>query len=43
MVSGTIEMDLDELVQLVKSFKKKYAGDAEYKKLRAGFPKSWPL
>ncbi len=43
MVSGTIEMDLDELVQLVRSFKKKYAADPEFKKLRAGFPKSWPL
>ncbi len=43
MVSGAIEMDLAELVRQVKSFKKKYAADRGYKKLRAGFPKSWPF
>ena len=43
MVSNVLEMDQEELVTLLKSFKKKYAGDGEWKKIRAGFPKSWPI
>ncbi len=43
MVSNVLEMDQTELVALLKSFKKKYAGDPEWKKVRAEFPKSWPI
>ena len=43
MVSNRLEMDITELVKLLKSFKKKYGGDAEYKRLRAALPKSWPF
>jgi hypothetical protein len=43
MVSNVLEMDQDELVKLLKSFKAKYAGDAEWEELRAGLPKSWPI
>ncbi len=43
MVSNVLEMDQQELIDLLKTFKKKYADDAEYARLRAELPKSWPL
>ena len=43
MVSNVLEMDQEDLVELLKTFKKKYAGDAEYAKLRAELPKTWPF
>lgn len=43
MVSNVLEMDQQELVKLLKSFKKKYADDPEWKEIRAGFPKTWPI
>ena len=43
MVSNVLEMDQRELVDLLKSFKKKYGGDKEYARLRADLPKSWPI
>ena len=43
MVSNVLGMDQDELIELLKTFKKKYAGDAEYAKARAELPKSWPM
>jgi len=43
MVSNVLEMDQQELIELLKTFKKKYASDAEYAKLRAALPKSWPM
>ena len=43
MVSNVLDMDEEELVKLLKSFKTKYAGDPEWDELRSGFPKSWPI
>jgi hypothetical protein len=43
MVSNVLEMDQEELVTLLKSFRTKYAGDPEWEKIRAGFPKAWPF
>jgi hypothetical protein len=43
MVSNVLDMDQDELIELLKTFKKKYTGDAEYAKLRADLPKAWPM
>jgi hypothetical protein len=43
MVSNVLEMGQQELIELLKTFKKKYAGDAEYLKLRAELPKTWPM
>jgi len=43
MVSNVLEIDQQELIDLLKTFKKKYAGDAEYARLRAELPKTWPL
>ena len=43
MVSNVLETDPDELIKLLKSFRTKYEGDPEWEKIRAGFPKSWPI
>jgi hypothetical protein len=43
MVSNVLEVDEDDLLKRVKTFKKKYADDPEYKNLRAALPKDWPL
>jgi hypothetical protein len=43
MVSNVLEMDQTELIRQLKTFKKKYASDPEWKKLRSGFPKDWPI
>jgi hypothetical protein len=43
MVSNALDMDQLELIGSLKTFKKKYADDPEYAKLRAELPKTWPL
>ena len=43
MVSNVLGMDQDELIELLKTFKKKYEGDAAYAELRSGLPKTWPI
>jgi hypothetical protein len=43
MVSNVLEVDQDDLLKQVKTFKKKYTNDAEYKNLRAALPSDWPL
>jgi hypothetical protein len=43
MVSNVLDMDQRELIELLKTFKKKYAGDPEYSKLRGDLPKAWPM
>jgi hypothetical protein len=43
MVSNVLDMDEEELVRLLKSFKTRYAGDPEWDEIRARFPKSWPI
>jgi hypothetical protein len=43
MVSNVLEVDEDDLLKRLRTFKKKYADDPEYKKLRAALPKDWPL
>jgi hypothetical protein len=43
MVSNVLEVDEDELLVQVRTFKKKYADDPEYKKLRAALPRDWPI
>lgn len=43
MVSNVLDLDQQELIDLLKTFKKKYAGDGEYDALRAELPKSWPF
>ena len=43
MVSNVLEMDQQELIEVLKTLRKKYAGDPEYAKLRAELPKGWPI
>ncbi len=43
MVSNVIEVDEVQLMKRIRTFKKKYADDPEYKKLRAALPNDWPL
>ncbi len=43
MVSNVLEMDDVQLIKRIRTFKKKYSDDPEYKKLRAALPKDWPL
>ena len=43
MVSNVLEVDEDDLMKRVRTFKKKYGDDPEYKKLRAALPKDWPI
>lgn len=43
MVSNVLNMDQRELIELLKTFNKKYAGDADYAKLRNALPKTWPV
>ena len=43
MVSNVLEVDEEDLAKQLRSFKKKYADDAEYQKLRAALPEDWPL
>jgi len=43
MVSNVLEVDQNELIKQLKTFKKKYADNAEYKKQRASLPKDWPF
>jgi hypothetical protein len=43
MVSNVLGMDQDDLIELLKTFKKKYADDPEYATLRADLPARWPV
>ncbi len=43
MVSSTIDMDLDELIETLKRIRREHARDPEYKEWRKQFPKSWPI
>jgi hypothetical protein len=43
MVSNVLEGERAALIKQLKTFKKKYADDPEYRKLRAQLPKDWPF
>jgi hypothetical protein len=43
MVSNVMDIDQEELITQLQSFKTKYAEDPEWRDIRAGFPKSWPI
>ena len=43
MVSNVLEVDEDELLKRVRTFRKKNAADSDYKKLRAYLPRDWPM
>jgi hypothetical protein len=43
MVSDVLGIGQRELIELLKTFRKRYADDAEYAALRAALPKTWPF
>ena len=43
MVSNSLHMPLEELLTAIKKMRKQYAGNPEYKKMRAELPEDWPL
>jgi hypothetical protein len=43
MVSNTLKMDLEELVKIAASLRRKYGQDAEYRQLRKELPDDWPI
>jgi hypothetical protein len=43
MVSNSLDMELEELLQIVERMRQQYAGEAEYQKMRAELPQEWPL
>lgn len=43
MVSNTLGMELDELIQTLKRVGKKSGKDPDYVKLRKQLPKDWPF
>jgi hypothetical protein len=43
MVSNVLDIEQEELVKQLKSFKEKYADDAEWAEIRASLPKTWPI
>ncbi len=43
MVSNTLKIKLEELLQIVARLRPKYADDPEYQKLRKDLPDDWPV
>jgi hypothetical protein len=43
MVSNTLHIDLQELLDTIACMRKEHSGDAEYRKLRRELPADWPL
>ena len=43
MVSNTIEMELQELLDTLERLRRDHAQDPDYQKLRSALPEDWPL
>ena len=43
MVSNTLRMDLQDLVDALKRLKKQFSKDPEYQEIRRDLPKDWPM
>ena len=43
MVSNTLEMDLQDLLDTLERLKRKFSKTPEYKKLRRELPDDWPI
>ena len=43
MVSNSLNIDLQELLDTLKRLRKEHGGSEEYRKLRKELPKDWPL
>jgi hypothetical protein len=43
MVSNSLRIDLQDLLETIKGMRAKYGASAEYQKLRRDLPEDWPL
>ncbi len=43
MVSNTLKMDEEEVVEALKRLRREHSDDPEYQKLRGDLPKDWPI
>ena len=43
MVSNSLKMELQELLDLLGRLRTEFASDPEYQELRANLPEDWPL
>ena len=43
MVSSALDMDLQDLLEVLKRFRRDSAEDPEYQRLRADLPPDWPM
>ena len=43
MVSSALDLQVDELLARLKEIRARWKDDAEYRRRRAEFPKSWPM
>lgn len=43
MVSNSLHMDLQELLETLERMRKQHGASAEYKKLRKELPEEWPI
>ncbi len=43
MVSNTLEMDLQDLLDTLERLRRKFGKSPEYQKLRREFPDDWPI
>jgi hypothetical protein len=43
MVSNSLEMKLQDLLDTLKRLKRQFSKDSEYQEIRGELPKDWPL
>ncbi len=43
MVSNSMKIELQELLETLAAISREFSGDPEYQKLRADLPQEWPL
>jgi hypothetical protein len=43
MVSSALDMGLQDLLETLERFRRDYADDPEYRRLRADLPIDWPM
>ncbi|MGH7771479.1 MAG: hypothetical protein ACREQA_04510 [Candidatus Binatia bacterium] len=43
MVSNSLNMDLDELLEAIRRLSREYSDSPEYKKWRKDLPDDWPI
>ena len=43
MVSSALDMELQDLLNTLERFRRDYADDPEYQRLRAELPADWPM